>query len=93
MHYILDDKITTRTQSFVSDILNFAAPATKEIMQSSNQANFTINPIVLQKLLKYFNVTAISTFFLLSSSGTFPVTFTLNWNDSKSSILSFDLSL
>ena len=38
---------------------------------------------VLQKLLKYFNGTAILTFFILSSSGDFPVIFCLNLNKSQ----------
>ena len=51
--------------------------------------NFTINGIsrVLQKLLKYFNGTIISTFFVFLSAGGFPVTFTLDLNDSEPAIL------
>ena len=45
--------------------------------------------IVLQKLLKYFNFTIISTFFVLRSAGVFPVIFILDLNNSKS----FDSSL
>ena len=41
---------------------------------------------VLKKLLKYFNCTAISTFFLLPAAGDFPVIFALNLNDSESAI-------
>ena len=48
---------------------------------------------VLQKLLKYFKGTTISTFFLLPSSGIFPVTLILDLNDSDSVILSFGASL
>ena len=44
---------------------------------------------VLQKLLKYFNFTIISTFFVLRSAGVFPVIFILDLNNSKS----FDSSL
>ena len=36
---------------------------------------------VLQKLLKYFNGTIVSTSFVLPSAGAFPVTFNLNLND------------
>ena len=36
---------------------------------------------VLQKLLKYFNGTLVSTSFVLPSAGVFPVTFNLNLND------------
>ena len=52
--------------------------------------NFTINGIsrVLQKLLKYFNGTIISTFFVFLSAGGFPVTFTLVLNESEPAILS-----
>ena len=39
---------------------------------------------VLQKLLKYFNGTAISTYFELPSSGVLPVIFALNLNDALS---------
>ena len=48
---------------------------------------------VLQKLLKYFKGTTISTFFVLPSSGVFPVTLILDLNDSDSIILSFGASL
>ena len=39
---------------------------------------------VLQKLLKYFNGTIISTFIILTSAGVFSVNFILNLNDSAS---------
>ena len=39
---------------------------------------------VLQKLLKYFNGTAMLTFFALPSAGVFPVIFILDLNDSES---------
>ena len=38
---------------------------------------------VLQKLLKYFNDTAILTFVVLSSAGMFSVIFILDLNDSE----------
>ena len=44
---------------------------------------------VLQKLLKHFNCTIISTSFVLSSSGVFPVIFILDLNDSESVKLLF----
>ena len=47
---------------------------------------------VLQKLLRFFNGTAISTFFD-STSGVFPVILILDMNDSKFAILSFNSSL
>ena len=53
----------TGTQSFVSIILNFVAPVTEEITQSSDKVKMRIisqliNDIsrVLQKLLNYSNV-------------------------------------
>ena len=48
---------------------------------------------VLQKLLKYFNGTIISTFFSLPAAGVFPVIFILDLNDSESAKLSFGSSL
>ena len=48
---------------------------------------------VLQKLLMYFNVTAISTFFLLPSAGLFHVTLIWDLNDSEFSVASAGLSL
>ena len=48
---------------------------------------------VLQKLLKYFNGTIISTSFSLPSLGVFPVIFILDLNDSESAKLSFGSSL
>ena len=48
---------------------------------------------VLQKLLKYFNNTAILTSFVLLESEVFAVIFTLNWNDLEFATLSFGSSL
>ena len=48
---------------------------------------------VLQKFLKYFNGTVISTSFVLSSVKVFPVIFILDLNDSESVKLSFGSSL
>ena len=44
---------------------------------------------VFQKLLKYFDGTIVSTSFVLSSSGVFPLIFFLDLNDSESSKFSF----
>ena len=48
---------------------------------------------VLQKLLKYFNGTIISTSFVLPAAGVFPVIFILDLNDSDCVMLSFRSSL
>ena len=48
---------------------------------------------VLQKLLKCFNATAISTSFVLPAVGIFPVILTLNLNHSDCVILTFGSSL
>ena len=48
---------------------------------------------VHQKLLKYFNGTIISIFFVLPSAGVFPVIFALGLNDFESAKLSFGSSL
>ena len=44
---------------------------------------------VLQKLLKYFNGTAISTFFVLPSTGVHLVNYVLDLNNSESAIVAF----
>ena len=49
--------------------------------------------IVLQKLLRYFNGTIISTSFSLPAAGDFPVIFILDLRDSESAKLSFYPSL
>ena len=48
---------------------------------------------VLQKLLKYFNGTAISTSFVLPAAGVFHVILILNLDDSDCATLSFESSL
>ena len=48
---------------------------------------------ILQKLFKYFNGTIISTSFVLSSLGVFPVIFILDLSDSESVKLLFGSSL
>ena len=72
----------------------------EEITQSSDQAKLRlisqlINSIsrVLQKLLKYFNGTTISRFFVLPSEGVLPVILILDLNDSYCVTLSFGRSL
>ena len=78
-------------------ILNFVAPAAEGTTQSLNQVKISelIYYIsrVLQKLLKYFNGTAISTSFLLTAGGAFPVIFILHLKHSDGVILSFVSSL
>ena len=49
--------------------------------------------IVLQKLLKLFNDTAVSTFFVLSATGALPVILALVLNISEFVIKTFDSSL
>ena len=90
------DKVTTGTQSFVLVIANIPAPVELVMTQVHDHFNWRlilqlINdiPSVLQKLLKYFNCTTISTSFVLSSAGVFPVIFILDLNDSKSFRFSF----
>ena len=48
---------------------------------------------LLQNLLKYFNGTTISTFFLFPLLGVFPVILILDLNDSDFVLLSFGSSL
>ena len=48
---------------------------------------------VLQKLLKYFNGTIISTSFVLPSAGVFPIIFILDLNDLEAVKLSLSLFL
>ena len=47
----------------------------------------------LQKLLKYFNGTIISTSFVLPAGGVFPVIFILDLNDAEFAKLLFGSSL
>ena len=42
---------------------------------------------ILQNLLKYFNSTTISTFFILPATGALPIILALNLNDSESVML------
>ena len=94
------DKVTTGTKSFMSVILNSVFSTTEKVTHFSDQVKLEIisqliNGIlrVLEKLLKYFNRTAISKIFLLSASGAFPAILNLNLNDSDSAILAFCSSL
>ena len=89
------DKVTTGTWSFVSVILSFVFPVAEELTQVDDHVKTRltsqlINEIsrVLQKLLKYLNGTAISTFFVLLAAGVFPVIFILDLNDSDCVMLS-----
>ena len=77
-------------------IANLPIPVGLVITQVDDHVKMRLNSqfineisIVLQKLLKYFNFTIISTFFVLRSAGVFPVIFILDLNNSKS----FDSSL
>ena len=84
MHYLELIKLLVE-QTFVSVIANFPAPAELLITQIDDYVKMRlisqwINRIsrVLQKLLKYFNSTTISTSFVLPSSGVFPAIWVLN---------------
>ena len=88
MHYLDLTKLLLEHNCFVSVIENVPAPAELVITQVNYHVKMRlistlINGIsrVLQKSLKYFNDTSISTSFLLPSSGVFPVIFALNLND------------
>ena len=85
---------------YVSVIWNLPPPVELLITQVDDLVKMgltsqLINGIsrVLQELLKYFNGTIISTFFVFPSSGVFPVIFILDLNDSKYAKLSLGLSL
>ena len=93
------DKVTTGTQHFVSVIVDLSAPVKLIITQVDDHVknrltSQLINGIsrALQKLLKYFNGTVISTSFVLRSSGVFPVIFIFVSNDSECIKLSFGSS-
>ena len=77
-------------------IADFIFPVAEEIIQFSDQVKMRLNSqlingisTVLQKLLKYFNGTGISTFFVLSLLGVFPVVLIWDLSDSDSVRLSF----
>ena len=76
---------------FVSVIAKAPAPVELVIMQVDDHVKMRlisqlIDEIsrVLQKLVKCFNGTAISTFFVLPSAGLFPVIFILDLKNSES---------
>ena len=94
------DKVTTGTYKFVSVILNFPLPVELVKAQLGDHVKIKLTSQliygisrVLQKLLKYFNGTIISTSFSLPSSGVFPVIFILDLNDLEFAKLSFGSSL
>ena len=85
---------------YVSVIWNLPPPIELLITQVDDLVKMgltsqLINSIsrVLQELLKYFNGTIMSTFFVFPSSEVFPVIFILDLNDSKYAKLSLGLSL
>ena len=78
-------------------IANFPSPVELVIRQDVDQVKIRlisqlIKGIlrVLQKLLKYFNSTAILTSFVLPTAGVFPFIFTLDLNDSESVKVLYD---
>ena len=90
----------TGTCNFLSVFSNFPWPVELVITQFLDHVKIRltsqlINGIssVLQKLLKYFSGTVISTSFVLPSSGVSPVIYTLDLNYSESVKLSLGLSL
>ena len=79
----------------MSLILSFVSPVAEEVIQFDDQVKIRLtsqltNDIsrVLQKLLKFFNGTIISTSFLLPAAGVFPVIFISDLNDSDCVMLS-----
>ena len=87
-------------QSFVSVILNLVSAVAEEITQDGDHVKIRLTsqlingtPRVLQKFLKYFNGTIISTSFVLHAAGVFPVIFILDLNNSDCVMLSLGLSL
>ena len=94
------DKVTTEKCSFVLVISNVPIPEELVITQVDDHVKIklTLQLIkgisrVLQKLLRYFNGTIISTSFSLPGAEVFPVIFILDLNNFKFSKLSFGLSL
>ena len=84
MHYLELIKLPLE-QNFVSVIANLPAPVELLIIQVDDHVKMKltsqlINGIsrVFQKLLKYFNGTIISTYFVFPSSGVFLVIFILD---------------
>ena len=96
----LIDKVTTGTYSFVFVIANFPSPVELVITQSSDHVKIRLTSqlikgisSVLQKFLKYFRGTIISTSFVFPLLGVFPVIFTLDLNDLEFARLSLEPSL
>ena len=71
-HYWVD-RVTTSTWSFLSS--------------GNISGNLCKISKVLQRLLKHFNGTAISTVLVLALESSFPVIIVFNWNDSESVVL------
>ena len=87
-------------QSFVSFISNFPSPVELVITQSLDQVKIRLTSQlikrisrVLQKLLKYFHGTIISTSFVFPSAGVYPVIFILDLNDSEFAIICYHLQV
>ena len=85
---------------FASVTANFPSTVELVITQSLDHVKIRLTSqlikgisSVLQKLLKYFNGTIISTSFVLPLSGVFPVIFTLDLNDLEFARLSLGSSL
>ena len=84
----------------MSVIASFVSPVAEEIIQSSDQVRMRlisqlIKGIsrVLQKLLKYFNGTDISTSVVLPAAPVFPVIFSLGLSNSEFSKVVFGSTL
>ena len=91
---MLEQKVCLLLFTFVSVIANLPAPVELVITQVDDHVKMRLTSQlikgisrVLQKLLKYFNGTVISTYFSLPAAGVFPVIFILDLNDSKSARL------
>ena len=89
-------KVIIGTLSFVSVISNSVIPTAEEITHFLDQVKLRlisklINGFsrVLQKLLKYFNGTAVLSYFVLPAAGDFPVILILYLKDSDCVTLSF----
>ena len=71
--------------SFVSVIANFPLPVESVITQSLDHVGIRLSSQLINGIS-----TNNSTSFVLPASGVFPVVFTLNLNDSESSMLSLE---
>ena len=94
------DQVTTGTYNFVSVISNFPSPVELTITQVDDHVKIKLTSqlikgisIVLQKLLKYFNGTIISTSFSIPLAGVLPVIFILDLNYLEFANLLFGSSL